>query len=149
MSNLEVFQGHRVRFVGTPEKPEWVGVDVVEVLYPDVESKNRSTYLRRVPDEWKGLQKVQTLGGLQDMITLYEPGMYCLIARSNSSMAIPFQKWIFEDVLPMIRKTGYYSVQQQRHIPPALEERQVRLEIVQTGLDINRIRYFFSVGRSG
>jgi prophage antirepressor-like protein len=47
--------------------------------------------------------------------------MYFLIARSNSPVAIPFQKWAFEEVLPTIRKTGYYAPSSGRHLPPALE----------------------------
>lgn len=85
MSNLEPFrfEGHKVRFVGTPDIPEWIGADIVAVLYPEVEPKNRSTYLRGIPTEWKGLQKVQTPGGEQDMVTVFEAGLYSLIARSN------------------------------------------------------------------
>ena len=56
------FEGIEVRFIGTADNPEWVGVDIVAVLYPESEAKNRTTYLRGIPDEWKGLQKVQTLG---------------------------------------------------------------------------------------
>lgn len=28
------FECEKVRFVGTDEKPEWVGADVVNILYP-------------------------------------------------------------------------------------------------------------------
>jgi hypothetical protein len=52
--------------------------DIVAILYPEVDSKNRATYLRGIPAEWKGLQKVQTLGGVQDMATVLEPGLYSL-----------------------------------------------------------------------
>jgi prophage antirepressor-like protein len=124
-----------VRWVGTVDKPEWVAADVVAVLYPEVASKDRTTYLRNVPDDWKGLQKVQTLGGDQKMITLFEAGLYCLIARSNSSIAIPFQKWIYEEVLPSIRKTGSYSIA-QRSSPSLLPPARERLENIRMGLDL-------------
>jgi prophage antirepressor-like protein len=136
MSDLEVFQGYTVRFVGTADKPEWVASDVVAVLYPEVDPKNRTTYLRNVPDKWKGLRKVQTLGGPQEMVTLFESGMYYLINRSNSPVADPFQDWVCENVLPTIRKTGYYSQSSGRHLPPALEERKARLDIIYMGVDL-------------
>jgi prophage antirepressor-like protein len=136
MSDLEAFQGHTVRFVGTADKPEWVASDVVAVLYPEAERSSYSKYLENIPLDWKGKKKVLTLGGEQDMTTLFEPGMYFLIARSNSLIAIPFQKWVFEEVLPTIRKQGYYSVQQNRNLPPALEERKARLEIIELGMDL-------------
>lgn len=128
------FNEYEIRFFGTPEEPEWVGADVVAVLYPDADSKNRSTYLRGIPPEWKGLQKVQTPGGSQDMVTVFEPGLYALIARSNSSLAVPFQKWVYEEVLPSIRQTGSYSTVQQLSnlIPPAKE----RLENIRLGMDL-------------
>lgn len=129
------FESWEVRFVGTAEVPEWIGVDAVAVLYPESEPKNRTTYLRGVPEEWKGLQKVQTPGGRQDMVTVYEPGLYALIARSNSPLAVRFQKWVYEEVLPSIRKTGSYSLVEQQPvnlIPPQRE----RLESIRLGMDL-------------
>lgn len=111
MSILTVFQGHQIRFVGTADEPEWVGADVVTVLYPESQSKDRANYLSKVPIEWKGMQFVDTLGGRQNMTTLFAPGLYWVIARSNSPLAVPFQKWVFEEVLPSIQKTGRYVQQ--------------------------------------
>lgn len=112
MSNIQFFQFQKseVRFVGTPEVPEWVAADVVAVLNPEVESRRRNDYLRGIPAEWRGTQKVRTPSGEQSMVTLHEPGLYWLIARSKSPLAVPFQKWVFEEVLPTIRKTGSYSL---------------------------------------
>ena len=39
-----------------------------------------------------------------------EPGFYRLIARSTMQRAEYFQDWVYEVVLPSIRKTGSYSV---------------------------------------
>ncbi|WP_413038725.1 Bro-N domain-containing protein, partial [Roseofilum sp. SID3] len=61
---------------------------------------------KNIPSEWKGLHSVQTLGGMQSTVTLFEPGLYHLIARSKSPLAVPFQKWVLEEVLPSIRRTG-------------------------------------------
>lgn len=124
-----------VRWVGTVDKPEWVANDVVCILYPEADQRNYSNYLDKVPSDWKGHKKVMTLGGEQKMVTLLEAGLYCLIARSNSPIAVPFQKWVYEEVLPSIRKTGNYSITQQSSLsvlPPARE----RLENVRFGLDL-------------
>lgn len=112
MSTLSVFdfQGHSVRFVGTPDKPEWVARDVAGVLYGESGANNASSYLSKVPDKWKGVRKIHTLGGEQDLVTLLEPGLYFFLARSSSPVAVPFQDWLFEEVLPSIRKTGSYSL---------------------------------------
>lgn len=139
MSDLEHFEGCQVRFVGTVEKPEWVAADVVAVLYPEADPRNFSNYLKSVPSEWKGHKKIMTLGGEQDMITLFEAGMYFLMARSNSPKAVAFQKWAFEEVLPTIRQTGGYTVSGQSPLPSALlilQEKRERLELIQLGMDL-------------
>ncbi|MCC5633796.1 hypothetical protein LC613_40985 [Nostoc sphaeroides CHAB 2801] len=40
MSDLSVFvfESQEVRFVGTPEKLEWVAADIVAILYPQADS---------------------------------------------------------------------------------------------------------------
>lgn len=41
--------------------------------------------------------------------TVSESGLYALILRSNKKEARTFRKWITADVLPSIRKKGYYT----------------------------------------
>lgn len=140
MSDLQPFEfeGEEIRFVGDPDKPECVGADMVAVLYPEADRNSYNKYLGTVPSEWKGKKKILTPGGEQEMITLKEPGIYALIARSNSPKAVPFQKWVFEEVLPAIRKFGEYrlSRQQQPSLPMALLEKRERLEQIQLGMDL-------------
>lgn len=125
-----------IRFVGTVDKPEWVASDIVNVLYPAAkENKNQSTYLTRIPSEWKGSKQIATLGGNQEMITLFEAGLYALIARSDSPIAVPFQRWVYEEVLPSIRKTGSYSITQQSS-PSILLPAREQLENIRMGLDL-------------
>lgn len=110
MLQLFEYQNQEIRVFGTAENPEWMAKDIVAVLYPDsIASNNTNNYLRKIPDKWKGGKKITTLGGEQEVTTLLEPGLYRLIARSNSPIAIPFQDWLFAEVLPSIRKTGGYG----------------------------------------
>lgn len=106
MTNLisRMFQDKEVRFVGTADHPEWVAADIVTILYPEADRHSYSKYLEKIQPEWKGKKKVATPGGIQAVTTIYEPGFYILIARSNSPIALPFQKWMFEEVLPAIRR---------------------------------------------
>ena len=48
----------------------------------------------------------------QHMKTIYisESGLYQLIFRSKMSFAEQFQKWVIEEVLPSIRKTGKFKI---------------------------------------
>lgn len=43
------------------------------------------------------------------MIFINEPGVYSLIFRSKQKRAVEFQDWIYEIVLPTLRRTGQYS----------------------------------------
>lgn len=52
---------------------------------------------------------MNTLGGQQQMLTVTEPGLYELIFRSDKPAAQRFRVWMFEEVLPSIRRTGSYS----------------------------------------
>lgn len=56
----------------------------------------------------KGITKVYTPGGPQDLSIISESGLYRLTMRSNSPLARPFQDWVTRDVLPAIRKDGGY-----------------------------------------
>ena len=58
-----------------------------------------------------GIKLIPPLNG-NDMKTFYinESGLYSLIIRSNKSEAKQFKRWITNDVLPSLRKTGSYTI---------------------------------------
>jgi len=66
--------------------------------------------LDRIPDWAKGCGvKVNTPGGVQEMATLKESGVYWLALRSTKPEAQRFTRWVCEEVLPSIRKNGFYQ----------------------------------------
>ncbi|QGV30136.1 BRO-N domain-containing protein [Pasteurella multocida] len=69
-----------------------------------------------------------TAGGTQSMIYINEPNLYRLIIKSRKPEAEPFETWVFEEVLPQIRKTGKYEVQSQQL---ALPEPDLNLTAIQ------------------
>lgn len=77
----------------------------------------------------KGVEKIYTLtvGGQQELTFINEPNLYRVIFRSNKAEAVKFQNWVFDEVLPAIRKTGQYrhtiSVEQQAQISQAVARR--------------------------
>lgn len=134
MIDIRLFQGNEVRFVGTPEVPEWVARDIVSILYPEADPRNYSNYLGKVANDWKGHKEIMTPGGLQNVVTVFESGLYALITRSESLMAVPFQKWVFEEVLPSIRKTGTYNISGSSSIS-VVQQDQARADLLRTRLD--------------
>lgn len=99
----------QVRVVNVDGEPWFVAKDVLRALeYAD--DYNPSRAMQAIPDEWKGVQRMHTLGGEQEMLTISEPGLYFFLGRSDKPAALPYQKWISGEVMPSIRKTGGYSM---------------------------------------
>ena len=62
-----------------------------------------------VPEIWKGLKRINTPGGEQEMLCLTELGLYFFLGRSDKKAALPYQMWIAGEVVPSIRKYGIYA----------------------------------------
>ena len=93
--------------------------------------------MSKVPPEWKGKKSILTPGGNQKLTTVFEPGLYCLVGRSDSNLAVPFQRWLYEEVLPSIRKTGSYSVHEsETNNLTALPSARERLENISLGMEL-------------
>lgn len=99
-------QQHPVRVTLIDDEPWFCLADVCSVLTVD-----RTSRLLRDLDE-KGLADCHTLtqGGEQQLKFINEPNLYRVIFRSNKPEAKTFQDWVFNEVLPAIRKTGRYVV---------------------------------------
>ena len=61
-----------------------------------------------IEDKYKG--GVQTTGGLQTCVFINESGFYSLVFSSKLETAKKFKRWVTSDVLPSIRKYGYYRM---------------------------------------
>ncbi len=117
------FDGQQVRIVGTADEPQWVAADVCEVLG----IKDPSDAVEPLKDYQKGKAIIPTLGGNQEMLTVTEPGLYALVFKSRKPEAEEFQRWVFQEVLPSIRKTGSYAVPTPVALPASIEDRISRL----------------------
>lgn len=61
---------------------------------------------------------LQTPGGIQEVRFIAEGDVYRLITHSRLPAAEQFERWVFDEVLPAIRRTGSYTMPaaQARHI---------------------------------
>lgn len=57
-----------------------------------------------------GLTLTPTEGGEQEMTFIDERNLYRMIFRSRKEWAVKFQDWVFDEVLPSIRRTGTYTL---------------------------------------
>lgn len=58
-----------------------------------------------------------TQGGVQAIAFIPEGDVYRLITHSKLPSAERFESWVFDDVLPSLRKNGYYSLAPQENKP--------------------------------
>ncbi len=111
------FESHSVRAFNIDGNPWFVGKDVCDVLgYANASDA--------INQHCKGVAKrypLQTTGGIQEVRILNEPDTYRLITGSTLPEAERFESWLFEDVLPSIRKTGGYQIPDTAHDLPVIE----------------------------
>jgi prophage antirepressor-like protein len=100
------FDSSAVRVVVVGGRLWFVLADVARVLG----YKNAADAGKVVRDRQKGMQKVHTPGGTQEMLVISEGGVNRLISRSNHPKAEEIQEWIEEEVIPSILATGSYSM---------------------------------------
>lgn len=119
MNELKIFQNPElgeIRTVTIDGKPYFVGNDVARIL----------EYARpsdAISSNCKGavVHRILTPGGMQNMKVIPEGDMYRLIVKaatqSNServrNAAEKFETWIFDEVLPELRKNGNYEIQKK------------------------------------
>jgi prophage antirepressor-like protein len=81
--------------------------------------RDAANMLGNVPDEEKGYTLVSTPGGHQQVWYITEPGLYRVIGQRQAAriknptireQVESFQRWIFHDVLPALRKHGRYAL---------------------------------------
>jgi len=97
----------QVRSILVDGEPWFVGADVASILGYANGSRDIN---RHVPEHHRGVYRIGTPSGDQQMTVIDEPGAYRLIMRSNQAQAEAFQDWLAEDVIPSIRKTGSYAL---------------------------------------
>lgn len=103
------FEGHEGRVLIENGEPHFVAKDVAQWLgYPASSIQALPMLMKKVPDDWKGLNRIKTPGGIQELLTLTEQGFYFFVVRSDKPKALPLQKWVAGEVLPSIRRTGIY-----------------------------------------
>lgn len=107
-SAIKLFENplFKARVVMRCADPWFVAKDACDCL----KITNVSQACQTLDDDEKGIYKVYTLGGSQDMMLISESGLYALIMRSNKPEAKVFRKWVTSEVLPSIRKTGGYGI---------------------------------------
>ncbi|WP_029333005.1 phage antirepressor [Exiguobacterium oxidotolerans] len=146
----KVFEGNEVRVVGTPEQPLFVLADVCKAL----KLSNPSEVAKRVREKYRSKNN---LGRQGNAVTVNEAGLYQVIMRADQSpVAERFQDWVYEEVLPSIRKDGGYMIARHDESPEeimarglliaqtTIERLQHEKEVAATQLEAQRPKVLFA-----
>lgn len=120
---------HLVRTIERGDEIWFVAADVCKVLGV----KNSRDAVSRLDEDEKGVVTADTLGGTQDVSIVSEPGVYRLVFTSRKPVAERFKRWLAHEVIPAIRQTGSFSVNQEAaKAKPDLQEESesVKLRMV-------------------
>lgn len=138
MNELQIFNNEEfgsVRTVEINDKTYFVASDVAKSLGYSIPHKAVQTHCKGVL-KWN----IPTNGGNQEVLVIPEGDIYRLVIKSKLPSADRFESWIFDEVIPSIRKRGMYAVDELVNNPDLLikvatelkEERERRTELEQT-----------------
>ena len=106
----EVFQfsstKQEVRSLLVANEPWIVAKDICDILGL---SNHKVAVKALDEDEVSKVYLIDSIGRKQANLAVNESGLYTLIMRSNKPEAKTFRKWVTSEVLPAIRKKGYYG----------------------------------------
>lgn len=124
MSDIQIFEHEdfgEIRAKVVDGEPNWVVKDVCSILGLSSVAKS----LKRVKNRWVNKIQVphpQSDTKMMKVNAVNEPGLYKLVFRSNKPFADEFSDWVAEEVLPQIRKTGSYSIEDEFSPPETYPE---------------------------
>ena len=113
MGQLKIFENEefgQIRTVMRDGEVWFVGKDVAEALGYGKGKSLANAVSDHVDPEDKGVTKMMTPGGNQKVTIINESGLYSLILSSKLESAKRFKRWVTSEVLPAIRKTGSYDM---------------------------------------
>lgn len=125
-NQIQVFSNENfgsVRVLGDSNNPLFCLADVCKVLEIQNTSDVKNALIKEFGDDLDKIYPISdSMGREQNAIFIQERELYFVLMRSNKENVKPFRKWVFEEVLPSIRKNGSYDLAQQYKIPQTYAE---------------------------
>lgn len=100
------FENNKIRTVMIDDEPYFVGKDVANILGY---AEPRSAVSKKVDDEDRGVAKIATPSGTQEMTVINESGVYSLVFSSKLSSAKKIQTLGNKRSIANIKKNGRLS----------------------------------------
>lgn len=108
---LQVFEHKNlgnVRVIGDNENPLFCLSDVCEILELTTPAKVAESIKAEFELGELNSYSFDTGFGIKQFNMITEPQLYFVLMRSDKPKAKPFRQWVVNEVLPSIRKQGYY-----------------------------------------
>lgn len=112
----QMFSGREIRVMEQDGAAWVVAADVAAMLG----YSSTAAMTRRLPEDEKGVRILHTLGGAQEFVIVSEPGLYRAIVLSRKEEAERFKRWLYHELLPTLRRTGFYSTREAVATPHAI-----------------------------
>lgn len=128
MNDIQVlnYNNHQIRQIASEDgEILFCAKDVLEAL-------GTTTQLRNIEldDPEGGILEapLMTAGGMQTAKFITEPTLYEILGKLNVPTVKPFRRWVTHEVLPSIRKSGSYNINQSHLIPKEIESMQKAIQ---------------------
>ena len=118
------FEGTSFTILGNVLNPLFIAKQICAVLGFGNFRQALSTHVD--PDDISKVE-IETNGGKQLVNCVNESGLYALIFGSKLPKAKQFKKWVTSEVLPAIRKQGFYSAQKEQDNSLITSEQQYEI----------------------
>ena len=134
MNKLQVFKNEnlgKIRTIIINDEVWFVGKDVARILGY---AKPENAISTHIDNEDKTTTLIQGTGSnyKSKAVIINESGLYSLILSSKLPRAKEFKRWVTSEILPQIRKKGYYSSSPEDFLKQAILEivKQIVPEII-------------------
>jgi prophage antirepressor-like protein len=110
MSEIQIFENEQfgsIRIIEIDGMPWFVGKEVAVVLGYSKPLDAISRHIDEDDSVKHGL--IDSVGRIQNTILINESGLYSLILSSKLPSAKAFKRWVTSEVLPTIRRHGFYA----------------------------------------
>lgn len=108
-ANPFLFSSHEVRTATDEQGEVWFcAKDVCSAL--EIQWSGRGNTLRSIPETWVMASYHETTKGERETIFVNEAALYKMIFRSSKPQAEAFANWVCSEVLPALRKQGYFGL---------------------------------------
>jgi prophage antirepressor-like protein len=108
LNNPFLFADNEVRTALGEDGEAWFcAKDVFDAL--EITWSGARGSLKNYPENWTSLLYIKTQSGTKETIFICEPAVYKTIFASRKPQAEEFANWVCEEVLPAIRRQGYYG----------------------------------------